>query len=260
MYAAGALERLLALNAAVWRCPDLDRRARSLLQGIEFGIRTFGVVEVEPGVRVYAFEVDGLGNNVTNMDDANIPSLLSIPMLGWSGYDAGVYAATRARLLDPSTNSYFFRGARLEGIGSPHTPDQMVWALAVVVRALTAGGPGGGGPAEAAAQLRMLLDMDCGTGTMHESVHVDQVFSCTRTVFQWANAAATTAVQALLGVDCDAEAEAARLKAIRTREVGEAHGDGVPEDPLFYETLGAMVTRDAVSKAIQEALDKGEKI
>ncbi len=148
----------------------------------------------------------------------------------------------------------------MEGIGSPHTPDQMVWALAVVVRALTAAGPGGGGPAEAAAQLTMLLDMECGSGTMHESVHVDEVSSCTRTVFQWANAAATTAIQALLGVDCDAEAETARLKDIRKRESRGESGDGVAEDPLFYETLGALVTRDAISKAIQEALNKGEKI
>lgn len=215
---------------------------------------------MEPGVKVYAFEVDGLGNNVTNMDDANIPSLLSIPLLGWSGYDRDIYAATRARLLQPTTNNYFFKGQRLEGIGSPHTPDRMVWALAVVVRALTASGPGGGGPTEAAAQLQMLLDMECGSGTMHESVHVDEPMSCTRQVFQWANAAATTAIQALLGVDCDAEAEAARLKEIRKREAREEHGDGVPEDPLFYETLGAIVTRDAISKAIQMGLDNGEKI
>lgn len=28
------------------------------------GIQRFGIVEVEPGVKVYAYEVDGLGNRL----------------------------------------------------------------------------------------------------------------------------------------------------------------------------------------------------
>lgn len=35
------------------------------------GIRKHGVVEVEPGVKMYAYEVDGRGNHTADFDDAN---------------------------------------------------------------------------------------------------------------------------------------------------------------------------------------------
>ncbi len=46
---------------------------------------------------VYAYEVDGLGNAVTDFDDPNLPSLMAMPLLGYSGYDEKVYLTTRAR-------------------------------------------------------------------------------------------------------------------------------------------------------------------
>lgn len=54
-------------------------------------------------------------------DDANIPSLLSIPLLGYRHFDAAIYEATRARILSPK-NPFFFESDMLRGIGSPHTP------------------------------------------------------------------------------------------------------------------------------------------
>lgn len=63
------------------------------------GIERHGIVEAAPGVRVYAYEVDGLGHFLVDMDDPNLPSLLSIPLLGYSGFDPAVYAATRERIL-----------------------------------------------------------------------------------------------------------------------------------------------------------------
>lgn len=38
-----------------------------------------------------------------------------------------------------------------------------------------------------AAILRSLLDMQCGNGLMHESIHVDHPIACTRPIFEWAN-------------------------------------------------------------------------
>lgn len=93
MYAAAALERALQLNTDIWRSDSFERRARKLLSGIQqgkraspgkmdrplmyagpspkprrtvhrAGIERWGVVEVEPSVRVYAYEVDGLGNHL----------------------------------------------------------------------------------------------------------------------------------------------------------------------------------------------------
>ncbi len=43
--------------------------------------------------------MDGLGGVLASFDDPNIPSLLSIPLLGYPHYDPAVYTATRSRIL-----------------------------------------------------------------------------------------------------------------------------------------------------------------
>lgn len=45
-------------------------------------------------------QVDGRGNHLL-MDDANVPSLLSIPYLGYK-YDPEIYANTRRFILSPA--------------------------------------------------------------------------------------------------------------------------------------------------------------
>lgn len=296
IYAAGALERVLELNKRVWKDKNLETGSQKLLHGIETGINEYGIVEVENGVKIYAYEVDGLGGKETQMDDANIPSLLSIPLLGWSGYDPRIYANTRKRLFNAKTSDFYFRGHEIEGLGSPHTAQGMVWTLAVVTRALTAPigidvavgaattaahkGDSHAGDAdnsifdedgikEIVTQLRYLLKMQCGTGSMHESVHVDHLSRCSRPVFHWADAAAVTAIEALLDIDCDKEAEKIRLEKIVEREREEplpdddvegsdeakdGGGGGYVENPLFYETLEAHVSRDKPSNALIEDL------
>jgi meiotically up-regulated gene 157 (Mug157) protein len=54
--------------------------------------------------RVYAYEVDGKGNAVFT-DDANVPSLLSLPYLGYA-YDEDVYANTRRFILSEDNPTY----------------------------------------------------------------------------------------------------------------------------------------------------------
>lgn len=246
IYAAAALQRALELNARIWKNDDLRQRAERLLSGIEEGIREFGVVQVEDGTDVYAYEVDGLGGISTNMDDANVPSLLSIPLLGWSGYNKTIYANTRARLLSSETNEFYFEGAGLHGIGSPHTGPSRVWPLAIIVRALTAGD----NTTEIAQELKQLLITQCGSGTMHESVNVLNKDECTRPVFQWANAAAVTAIEALLGVDCDSEAEKLRHHMILKREKEENAPPVKPIYAYYFETLESHISRDQPSEAL----------
>ncbi|WP_209022126.1 glycoside hydrolase family 125 protein, partial [Helcococcus ovis] len=43
---------------------------------------------------IYAYEVDGLGNQLF-MDDANVPSLLSLPYLGYISKNDDIYLNTR---------------------------------------------------------------------------------------------------------------------------------------------------------------------
>ncbi len=57
MYAAGALQRAVTLNDRVWRSASLGERAARLAAEIRQGIDTWGAVETQDGVRVYAYEV-----------------------------------------------------------------------------------------------------------------------------------------------------------------------------------------------------------
>jgi len=54
------------------------------------------------------------------MDDANVPSLLSLPYLGFVDIDDPIYQNTRKMLLSEDSNPYFFKGTAGEGIGGPH--------------------------------------------------------------------------------------------------------------------------------------------
>lgn len=140
IFAAGALERTIVLNQRVWHSDNLDQKATKLLREIEEGIRQHGVIKAkDTGESIYAYEVDGMGNTLADFDDANVPSLLSIPLLGWTGFDREIYKNTRNRLLSKK-NPYYFSGKLLTGIGSPHTPSQMVWPMALAIEALTTEG------------------------------------------------------------------------------------------------------------------------
>jgi meiotically up-regulated gene 157 (Mug157) protein len=144
MYAAAALEKALELNAHIWRSPYINGPAQQLLADIRAGIEAYGVVPVDgaPGQKMYAYEVDGLGRALKDFDDPNVPSLLSIPLLGYRHYDERVYQTTRARLLSDA-NPYYFKSDKVAGCGSPHTPHGFIWPLGLMVQVrLQLGVPG----------------------------------------------------------------------------------------------------------------------
>jgi meiotically up-regulated gene 157 (Mug157) protein len=142
---------------------------------IRNGLEKYAVID-----GIYAYEVDGLGNSLF-IDDANIPSLLSLPQLGCTTFDDPVYSATREFILSEK-NPYFFSGVRATGVGSQHTPSKHVWPIALAVEALTQ-------PAveKMVKTLELLERTDAGTGSMHESFHVDNELQFTRPWFSWAD-------------------------------------------------------------------------
>jgi meiotically up-regulated gene 157 (Mug157) protein len=74
---------------------ELAQRCETLAGEIDEGIRKHGVVQrPELGGTVYAYEVDGFGN-ANMMDDANVPSLLSMPYLGFVHESDQTYVRTR---------------------------------------------------------------------------------------------------------------------------------------------------------------------
>ena len=51
------------------------------------------------------------------MDDANVPSLLALPILGFVDRDDQVYQNTRKMVLQKETNPYYLQGKAFKGIG-----------------------------------------------------------------------------------------------------------------------------------------------
>jgi uncharacterized protein len=126
------------------------------------------------------YEVDGYGGAVF-MDDANVPSLLSIPLLGFLTASDKRYQATRSKLLS-SSNPFFYSGAYGEGIGGPHVGPNYVWPMSIIVRGMTAVDE-----AEIESCLKMLMTTTANTGLMHESFLASNSSVYTRSWFAWAN-------------------------------------------------------------------------
>ena len=148
---------------------------KDLSSKIRRGIKEFAIIDGR-----YAYEVDGLGNSLF-IDDANIPSLLSLPLLGCISAEDESYQATREFILSKS-NPYYFSGSAAEGIGSQHTPTGFVWPIALAVQALT-----DSSKSKKLETLDVLENSDGETGAMHESFNVDDDKDFTRSWFSWAD-------------------------------------------------------------------------
>ena len=159
-------------------------RCDNLASEIDAGIKRYGIVNRPAlGGDVYAYEVDGFGNALL-MDDANVPSLLSLPWLGYVSSNDPVYVRTRAYILSNSSNPWFFRGRAGEGVGGPHTGAFSIWPMALIMRALTSTSEH-----EIAAQMTMLKSAAGAPDAwlMHESFNMDDANTFTRPWFAWAN-------------------------------------------------------------------------
>lgn len=150
-------------------------KSESLARDIRSGIEKYAVID-----NLYAYEVDGLGNALF-MDDANIPSLLSLPLLAGASLDVDVYRNSREFILS-SSNPYFFSGIRASGVGSQHTPKNHVWPIAMSVEALTSLSN-----EKKLKTLDILETTDAGTGNMHEAFNVDRPEEFSRAWFSWAD-------------------------------------------------------------------------
>jgi meiotically up-regulated gene 157 (Mug157) protein len=108
-FAVKSLEQMAEmLDALRPEAAELSARARKLREQIQAGLSQYAVFDQPEFGPVYAYEVDGLGNAVF-MDDANVPSLLSLPYLGCVKADDPIYQNTRRMLLSPA-NPYILRG------------------------------------------------------------------------------------------------------------------------------------------------------
>jgi hypothetical protein len=181
MMAVVALGDLEEVEQTVYRNLIKSNRAKTLRAEVQDGIQKYGEVFTPNYGYVYAYEVDGLGHQ-TLMDDANIPSLLSAPYLGYTKPDSFVYRNTRRFLLSKD-NPYYYTGSVARGIGSAHTNDGYVWPLALIIQGLTATSE-----AERREVLAQLLASDPGDHLLHESFDPNDPDKFSRKDFGWPNA------------------------------------------------------------------------
>ncbi len=180
MFAVVILDHIARFARDMYHDQALATQALTLQAEIEFGIQTYSIVAHPRYGRIYAYETDGYGNTAL-MDDSNVPSLLSIPYLGYHDAHDPIYQNTRAFVLSHD-NPYYYSGQYAAGIGSPHTPAGYIWPMSLVIQGLTATDPG-----EQKRVLDMLLATTSGTNLMHESFDPNAPANYTRPWFAWAN-------------------------------------------------------------------------
>lgn len=180
MMAVQAMTYAAEILEEVYQATETARLFTEMAQEIRKGIQQFGVVNTPEFGEIYAYETDGRGSYVL-MDDANCPSLLSLPYLGFCDCEDPIYMRTRSFVLSHS-NPYYFTGSALKGIGSPHTPKGYVWPIGITMQALTSKSRD-----EIISCLDLLTSSHAGTCCMHESIDANDQTHYTRDWFAWAN-------------------------------------------------------------------------
>ncbi|OAA68332.1 DUF1237 domain containing protein [Niveomyces insectorum RCEF 264] len=144
------------------------------------GVWEHGVVQHRVFGDVFAYEVDGYGSHIL-MDDANYPSLLALPLMGFVAATDQTYQNTRRMLLSKQSNPYYLKGSDFQGIGGPHCGLQNAWPMSLLIQAQTSDND-----TEIMECVNYVLDSSK-LGLVHESVDVDFSHSYTRSWFAWAN-------------------------------------------------------------------------
>lgn len=180
MFAVVVLQMGAEMAEEIYADTDLKEKMLKLRDEIHEGIEKYGKINHPEFGEVYVYETDGMGNYHI-MDDANVPSLLSIPYLGYLPEDDPVYQNTRRMILSKE-NPYYYEGKALKGIGSPHTPREHIWHIALSMQGLTTTDE-----KELDELFEALISSDGDTGYMHEGVYMDDPHTFTRPWFAWSN-------------------------------------------------------------------------
>ena len=157
-----------------------SKKCKSMSIEIDNAIKKYAIRKHLNFGEIYSYEIDGFGNNLY-MDDANVPSLMSLAYLDPKFEKDKVYQNTRKFLLSEN-NPYFLRGKAAEGQASPHTGKDKIWPMGIILRAMTSKDDD-----EIKKCLKMLVNTHAGTGFMHEAFDKDDPSNYFRSWFAWAN-------------------------------------------------------------------------
>lgn len=180
LFAVVSLRQLAEMARQISHDEVFAGECTSLADEVAHAIEHYAIVNHLNFGSMYAYETDGYGNHLY-MDDSNVPSLLALPYIDAAKLKDPLYQDTRMFILSDS-NPYFFKGKYAEGSGSPHTLENMIWPMSIILRAMTTGDD-----AEIKKCLHWLKTTDAGTGFMHESFNMDNPEKYTRKWFAWAN-------------------------------------------------------------------------
>lgn len=179
-FAVKSLRQLTEIFVDVLKDKSAADEFKTLADEVELALQKYAAAEHFNFGKIFPYEVDGFGN-LLFMDDANVPSLLSLPYLDAVNAHDKVYLNTRKFLFSES-NPYFFKGKAGEGIGGPHAGLGKIWPLSIIMRGLT-----GTDENEISGCIKLLKSTHAGTGFMHESFDKDDATDFSRKWFAWAN-------------------------------------------------------------------------
>jgi len=179
-FAVVSLRQLAEMVQIITNDVAFATECSALAKEVDVAINKYAIVKHPKYGKIYAYEVDGYGNYLM-MDDANVPSLLALPYLGYLSENDKTYKNTRKFVLSED-NPYFYKGTAGEGIGGPHVGPDMIWPMAIIMRAMTTHDT-----KEIESCLLMLKYTHAGTGFMHETFHKNDPKIYTRSWFAWVN-------------------------------------------------------------------------
>lgn len=172
---------------------ELAKKINKLKNTVNKAIYKHAVVKTKEFGKVFAFEVNGFGNYIL-MDDANVPSLLASPYLGFIDKENPLYLNTK-KMLFSKTNPFYYEGSFINGIGSPHTPENHIWHISMAVEGITS------------IDLKRKMELldafkktHNNTYMMHEGFDVNDPAKYSREWFSWANSMFIEFIMSLNGL------------------------------------------------------------
>jgi len=180
IFAVLSLRQLAAIYSTILDENEFATICEEMSIEVDNAIKKYALSEHLDFGKIYAYEVDGFGNRLF-MDDANVPSLMSLAYLGAHKSTDSIYANTRNFLLSEN-NPYFLKGKYAEGQASPHTGKNKIWPMGIILRAMTSIDID-----EIKKCLKMLKETHAGSGFMHEGFDKDNPKEYGRDWFAWAN-------------------------------------------------------------------------
>ena len=180
MFSVVVLKYMAEMLNTVCNNKELATKCLKLSSEIDKGIKEYCIIDHPVYGKIYCCETDGDGH-YSMIDDANIPSLLSIPYIGYSEIDDEIYQNTRKFLLSKE-NPFYFEGEYAKGIGSRHTPNGFIWHMSLIMQALTTKNQD-----EIELMLNYIVNSDADTGYLHEGFDCNNPKRFSRPWFTWPN-------------------------------------------------------------------------